>query len=192
VSLRTSLIVLNAVAFVVIAGIIVWRVFSLRRNREPTPANQAEFLPDDQLEGPRLERVLGWSLIFVMIVAVSLPLYFLAEPSRQDAMAEDFDERSIERGAVLYASSESPEYDPVVSLLCANCHGVEGEGGAAPFTLQPESDACLEEQNQGNPDVPECLPNERLQCSSSEAWFLSSLSNGTCSSRMAQSPVSLM
>jgi mono/diheme cytochrome c family protein len=73
-------------------------------------------------------------------------------------MAEDFDERSIERGAVLYASAESPEYDPVVSLLCANCHGVEGQGGSAPFTLQPESDACLEEQNQGNADVPECLP----------------------------------
>jgi len=73
VSLRTSLIVLNAVAFVVIAGIIVWRVFSVRRNVEATPPNQAEFLPDEDLEGRRLERVLGWSLIFVMIVAVSLP-----------------------------------------------------------------------------------------------------------------------
>ena len=157
-SLRTSLIVLNAVAFVVIAGIIVWRVFSLRRNAEPTPPNQAEFLPDDQLEGPRLERVLGWSLIFVMIVAVSLPLYFLAEPNRQDVMAETFDEESIERGAVLYANDRSPGYDATVSLLCANCHGVEGQGGTAPFTLQPESDKCLEEQNQGNEDVPECLP----------------------------------
>jgi mono/diheme cytochrome c family protein len=160
VSLRTSLIVLNAVAFVVIAGIIVWRVFSLRRNAEPTPPNQAEFLPDDQLEGPRLERVLGWSLIFVMIVAVSLPLYFLAEPNRQDVMAETFDEESIERGAVLYANTQSPEYDATISLLCANCHGVEGQGGAAPFTLQPEADRCLEEQNQGNEEIPECLPKQ--------------------------------
>ena len=159
-SLRTSLIVLNAVAFVVIAGIIVWRVFSLRRNAEPTPPNQAEFLPDDQLEGPRLERVLGWSLIFVMIVAVSLPLYFLAEPNRQDVMAETFDEESIERGAILYASTQSPEYDATVSLLCANCHGVEGQGGTAPFTLQPEADKCLEEQNQGNEEIPECLPKQ--------------------------------
>jgi mono/diheme cytochrome c family protein len=160
VSLRTSLIVLNAVAFVVIAGIIVWRVFSLRRNAEPTPPNQAEFLPDDQLEGPRLERVLGWSLIFVMIVAVSLPLYFLAEPNRQDVMAETFDEESIERGAVLYANTQSPGYDATISLLCANCHGVEGQGGTAPFTLQPEADRCLEEQNQGNEEIPECLPKQ--------------------------------
>ncbi len=157
-SFRTWLIVLNAVAFVVIAGIIVWRVFSVRRNVEPSPANQTEFLRDDELEGPRLERVLGWSLLFVMIVALSIPLYFLAEPGRQDAAAEKFDERSVERGAVLYANANSPEYDATVSLLCANCHGVEGEGGFAPFTLQPESDECLEEQNQGNPDVPECLP----------------------------------
>jgi mono/diheme cytochrome c family protein len=160
VSLRTSLIVLNAVAFVVIAGIIVWRVFSVRRNVEATPPNQAEFLPDEDLEGRRLERVLGWSLIFVMIVAVSLPVYFLAEPNRQDVMAADFDEDSLERGAVLYANNQSPEYDATVSLLCANCHGVEGEGGAAPFTLQPEADKCLEEQNQGRSDVPECLPKQ--------------------------------
>jgi mono/diheme cytochrome c family protein len=160
VSLRTSLIVLNAVAFVVIAGIIVWRVFSVRRNTEPTPANQAEFLPDEDLEGRRLERVLGWSLIFVLIVAVSLPIYFLAEPNRQVDAKEGFDERSIERGAILFANSQSPEYDPVRSLLCANCHGVEGEGGTAPFTLQPEADKCLKEQNQGKADIPECLPKQ--------------------------------
>ncbi len=159
-SFRTSLIVLNAVAFVVIAGIIVWRVFSLRRNTEPTPANKAEFLPDEDLEGRRLERVLGWSLLFVAISAVALPIYFLVEPTRQEEMTEKFDERSIERGAVLFANAQSPEYDATVSLLCANCHGVEGEGGSAPFTLQPESDKCLEEQNQGNADVPECLPKQ--------------------------------
>lgn len=159
-SLRTSLIVLNAVAFVVIAGIIVWRVFSVRRNTEPSPANQAEFLPDEDLEGRRLERVLGWSLIFVMIVAVSLPVYFLAEPNRQVDAKEGFDERSVERGAILFANNQSPQYDATRSLLCANCHGVQGEGGAAPFTLQPEADKCLEEQNQGREDVPECLPKQ--------------------------------
>jgi len=160
VSLRTSLIVLNAVAFVVIAGIIVWRVFRYRRGTEPTPANQAEFLPDEDLESRRLERVLGWSLIFVMIVAVSLPIYFLAEPTRQVDAEEGFDERSIEQGAILFANNQSPSYDATRSLLCANCHGVQGEGGSAPFTLQPESDKCLEEQNQGREDVPECLPKQ--------------------------------
>jgi mono/diheme cytochrome c family protein len=158
VSLRTSLLVLNAVAFVVIAGFIVWRVFSIRRNPERTPANKAEFLPDADLEGRRLERVLGWSLIFVMIVAVSLPIYFLVEPERQVSAEEAFLERSEERGATLFANKQSLAYDATKSLLCANCHGVQGQGGTAPFVLQPESDLCLKKQNKGKESVPECLP----------------------------------
>jgi mono/diheme cytochrome c family protein len=158
VSLRTSLLVLNGVAFVVIAGFIVWRVFSIKRNPERTPANQAEFLPDEDLEGRRLERVLGWSLIFVMIVAVSLPIYFLVEPERQVSAEEGFLERSQERGATLFANKQSLAYDATKSLLCANCHGVQGQGGTAPFVLQPEADICLVEQNKGNANVPECLP----------------------------------
>jgi mono/diheme cytochrome c family protein/cytochrome c553 len=160
VSLRTSLILLNAVAFVVIAGIILWRVFSLRRNPEPTPQNQKTFLPDEDLEGRRLERVLGWSLVFVLIVAISLPVYFLIEPERQVRAEDGFVERSIERGAVLFANKESPSYDATKSLLCADCHGGQGEGGTAPYVLQPEADLCLKKQNQGNADVPECLPKQ--------------------------------
>ena len=158
-SLRTPLIVLNAVAFVVIAGFIIWRVFSVRRNPdEKTPANQAEFLPDEDLEGRRLERVLGWSLVFVMIVAVSLPVYFLVEPERQVSANEAFLERSEERGATLFANKQSLQYDATKSLLCANCHGLQGQGGTAPFVLQPEADICLIEQNKGNANVPQCLP----------------------------------
>jgi mono/diheme cytochrome c family protein len=160
VSLRTSLILLNAVAFVVIAGIILWRVFSLKRNPEPTPQNKEEFLADDELEGRRLERVLGWSLVFVLIVAVSLPVYFLIEPERQVKAEEGFLEQSVERGAILFANNQSPSYDATKSLLCANCHGVHGEGGAAPFVLQPEADVCLKKQNQGKAAVPECLPKQ--------------------------------
>ena len=44
---------------------LAWRVLSLRRNPSPKdPENLTPFLDDDELEGPRLERVLGWSLIF--------------------------------------------------------------------------------------------------------------------------------
>ncbi|HEU5300776.1 MAG TPA: c-type cytochrome [Acidimicrobiia bacterium] len=159
-SFRLTLILLNVVALFVIAGVIVWRVVSLRRNQETTPANQTPFLDDEGLEGRRLERALGWSLVFVLIIAVALPVYFLLEPTRQVQMEEGFVERSVEQGAVLYAGQASPEYNAEVSLLCANCHGVEGEGGAAPFVLQPESDKCVEEENQGNEDVPECLPKQ--------------------------------
>ena len=63
-------------------------------------------------------------------------------------------------GAILFANKESPSYDATRSLLCANCHGTQGEGGTAPFVLQPEADICLKKQNQGTADVPECLPKQ--------------------------------
>jgi mono/diheme cytochrome c family protein len=160
VSFRTTLIVLNGLALLGLAGYLIWRVMSLRRNQEPTPANLAKFLEDDDLEGRRLERVLGWSLLFVLVIAIALPVYFLVEPSRQVAAEDGFLARSEERGAVLFANDQSPVYDATRSLLCANCHGTKAEGGVAPFVLQPESDLCLEEQNKGNPDVPECLPQQ--------------------------------
>jgi mono/diheme cytochrome c family protein len=160
VSFRTTLIVLNILAFAVIAGVIIWRVFSLRRDREKSPANLTKFLEDEDLEGRRLERVLGWSLLFVLVIAIALPVYFLVEPSRQVAAKDGFLTRSEARGAVLFANNQSLAYDSTKSLLCANCHGLKAEGGAAPFVLQPESDLCVEEQNKGNPNVPECLPRQ--------------------------------
>jgi mono/diheme cytochrome c family protein len=158
VSFRSALIVLTLVVFGLLAVYLVWRVLSVRRN--PTtrdPENLTPFLDDDGLEGPRLERALGWSLIFVMIVALALPLYFLFEPGRQDRTLADFDETAIERGEQLFANSQMEAYDPTVSLLCANCHGVDAQGGGAPFVLQPELDICDNEEAKSNPDFPQCL-----------------------------------
>jgi mono/diheme cytochrome c family protein len=159
VSFRDSLIVLNIVALAVIVSVIVWRVFSLRRNPEDKqPLNLERFLPDEDLEGRRLERALGWSLLFVLVLAVALPVYFLLEPTREADADAAFLERSIERGAVLFANNQSLAYDSTKSLLCANCHGGDAKGGVAPFVLQPEADLCLVEQNRNNVTVPECLP----------------------------------
>ncbi|MFA5882410.1 MAG: hypothetical protein WDA60_01020 [Acidimicrobiia bacterium] len=158
-SFRSGLIVLTLVVFGLMAVYLIWRVLSVRRN--PTtkdPENLTPYLDDEGLEGPRLERALGWSLIFVMIVALALPVYFVFEPSRQESHTEFFDEQAVERGAVLFANSQSKAYDPTKSLLCANCHGVDGAGGQAPFVLQPELDICDKVENQGNPALPECLP----------------------------------
>jgi len=159
VSFRTALIVLTLVVFGLMAVYLVWRLVSVRRNpATKDPENLTPFLDDDGLEGPRLERALGWSLIFVMISALALPLYFVFEPGRQDRAAAAFDERAVERGAVLFANSQSKDYDATKSLLCANCHGVDGGGGQAPFVLQPELNICSDPANQGNPLVPQCLP----------------------------------
>jgi len=138
---------------------LAWRLISLRRNPSPKdPENLTPFLADEDLEGPRLERVLGWSLIFVMVVALALPVYFLFEPGRQDRLLANFDEKAVERGATLFANDQLKAYDPTRSLLCANCHGVDGGGGFAPYVLQPELDICDDKEKQGNPNFPQCLP----------------------------------
>jgi mono/diheme cytochrome c family protein len=142
-SVRQALIILNGAAILAIVVVIAVRVLSLRRNPEPTtPPNKTPFLPDEDLEGRRLERVGGWSLLFVMVIAISLPVYFLVEPDRQVELDEHFEEDSVERGAELFANEQSPDYNSTVSLGCANCHGVDAKGGSATQTLQPEDPSC--------------------------------------------------
>ncbi len=156
---RGWLITVTLVGMGLLVIYLAWRVLSLRRNPSTKdPENLTPFLADEELEGPRLERVLGWSLIFVMVVALALPVYFLFEPGREDRLLADFDENAVERGATLFANDQSEAYDPTKSLLCANCHGVDGGGGTAPYVLQPELDICDIDANKSNPDVPECLP----------------------------------
>jgi mono/diheme cytochrome c family protein len=136
VHVRDALIFLNIAAILVIVVFLCYRVVSVRRNPEhDEPQNLTPFANDDTLETTRLERVLRWSLICATVVAVGLPLYWLREPTRQDKESSAFDERAEERGEVLYANDQMDAYDSARSLACANCHGVEGEGGSALFTV---------------------------------------------------------
>jgi mono/diheme cytochrome c family protein len=136
VALREALIFLNIVAIIVIAGIIFYRVLSVRRNPERSePQNLTPFAEDSTLETTRLELVLRWALICSTVLAVGLPLYWLREPTRLKEELTGFDKRAEERGATLFANSEMKAYDPTRSLQCANCHGVDGGGGGALFVL---------------------------------------------------------
>jgi mono/diheme cytochrome c family protein len=129
VSVRNVLVALNIIAIVALA---VFAIASVRRNRETaTPQNLAVFHNDETLEGPHLERVLGWTLFFAAILAVALPVYWLREPNRQHESLHYFDEGAVNRGAVLFANNQMPAYDQAKSLQCANCHGTDLSGGSA-------------------------------------------------------------
>jgi mono/diheme cytochrome c family protein len=139
--LRHYLILLNFLAFGFLIIYLIVTVLSPKRAREEsggeeqTPANLTEFLPDEDLEGRRLERVQGWALLFAAVIAIALPIYWLREPTRQDQSKTYFDKNAVARGATLFASQGSENYDPAVSLQCANCHGANLEGGLAPTTI---------------------------------------------------------
>jgi len=73
ISFENAIVLLNVVFALVIVGYILYRVFSLRRNPEPRPpVNLAPGMPDAVLEGRKLERVLGWALLFTIVVMFSL------------------------------------------------------------------------------------------------------------------------
>jgi mono/diheme cytochrome c family protein len=134
---RHYIILLNVIVLLALAGYVIYGVLSPRRAAEEagTPANQTPFFEDEELESRRLERVQGWALLFAAIVAVALPLYWLREPTRQKDSTKYFDKNAVERGATLFANSQSPNYDAAVSLQCANCHGLKGQGGTAPTVV---------------------------------------------------------
>lgn len=139
-TLRTLLILINIAAVLVIVVIIGAKVLSVRREPDEKPAaNVTPFYDDDVLEDAHLTKVLRWALLFSTIVAIVLPLYWLLEPSRQDEETKGFEERAVERGAVLYANKNMEAYDGAKSLLCANCHGTDAGGGSTNFVLTPDA-----------------------------------------------------
>jgi mono/diheme cytochrome c family protein len=141
-SFRTVLILFNVVLIGAFLVFLVVRVLRLRHNKERTPENLTPFFDDEVLEGAHLERVLGVALVALVIVVLGLLAYFVWEPFRETASASDFHQQSVERGATLFANANSKAYDATKSLLCANCHGTDGGGGTATFTVQSEDPRC--------------------------------------------------
>ena len=141
-SFYTILILINAAAIAAILGFILLRVLRLKNNKEPEPENLTPFFSDDVLEGAHLERVLGVALLALVVVVLGLLAYFIWEPFRETAAASGFHAQSVERGATLFANAQGKAYNSTKSLLCANCHGVDGGGGVATAVVKSEDPRC--------------------------------------------------
>jgi len=131
-----------AIAAVALVAWLVYIFTTTRRTAEPgseieLAPNRRPYLDDDAMEGPRLDRFLMWSLLFLGVLAVGLPLYWLREPSRQAGAQRGFDERAVARGHNLFTPAPPPS-DPgsrVPHFGCSNCHGVNGTGGSTSYSL---------------------------------------------------------
>jgi len=123
------------VAVLLILAFLVAVIANMRKGRREVGAeielapNRLPGTPDDELETKRLDRTLGLGLAGLAIIAVTLPLYWLAEPGRQEGAVEKFNEEFISRGEQLF----------VEGAQCASCHGPEGVGGAANYTLTADN-----------------------------------------------------
>jgi mono/diheme cytochrome c family protein len=159
-SFRTVLILFNAVLIAGFLGFVAFRIIRIKYNKESSPENLTPFFDDDVLEGAHLERVLGVALIALVVVVIGLLAYFIWEPFRETASATDFHQRSVDRGATLFANSQSKAYDSTVSLLCADCHGVDGGGGSKTFVIQSDDPRCdpAAKVTENTPEY--CLPKQ--------------------------------
>jgi mono/diheme cytochrome c family protein len=133
------------IAVVVFLGFFVYLFINVRKGRAEVGSeielapNRKPYYDDEQLEGKVLDRALTWGLILLGIIALTLPLYWLAEPGRQDGAIDDFNRKFTDRGSELFATTEDG------GLNCAGCHGPEGVGGAANFTITDPNGEFVEQ-----------------------------------------------
>lgn len=122
------LLLLAAFAIAVIANMRKGRAevgseIELAPNRKP-------YMDDEELETKKLDRTLGLGLAALAVIGVTLPLYWLAEPGRQENAVGNFERIAINRGEDIYVNGAQ----------CASCHGPEGVGGVASYTItDPET-----------------------------------------------------
>ncbi len=121
----------TVIALVIVAGFIVYAAFNVKAGRAEVGAeielapNLKPYLDDDELESSKLDRSLTYGLLTLAIVGIGLPAYWLAEPGRIDGAVEEFDRVFVTRGEEQYTEGSA----------CNTCHGPEGVGGVAPYTI---------------------------------------------------------
>jgi len=113
--------VLAVVAGIVWLGVLFVSAIRNKGGEEIAP-NLRPGINDEVLETRRLENGQKFAIAMSAFLAVSLPLYFLGEPARQEGFVEEFATASEERGAHI-----------VEEFACFSCHGPEGVGGVASY-----------------------------------------------------------
>jgi cytochrome c553 len=127
----TVTVVGAVIAAVILIGFVVYLIVNIHGGRPEAGSeielapNRKPYLDDEELETSKLNRTLRWALISLVIVAVGLPLYWLNEPSRQSGAVEGFQRQFVSRGERTYTEGSQ----------CENCHGPDGTGGQAPYTI---------------------------------------------------------
>ncbi len=128
--------VLLLLAFVVAIAVNVRKGRAEVGSEVELAPNRKPYMDDEELETKKLDRTLGLGLVALGVIALALPLYWLAEPSRQTDMVKDFQNVAVSRGENIYVNAAQ----------CANCHGPNGVGGAASYTiLDPKTGAYVDQ-----------------------------------------------
>jgi mono/diheme cytochrome c family protein len=129
----------TAIAWVIFTiTLLGWVVyfFANRRAAQPELGAEIELAPnrrayydDETLEGRRLERVQILGVLLLVVLVIGLPLYWVFEPARMDGATHQKEATFVAWGSDLFATTAEGGYN------CAGCHGANGGGGSAPYTV---------------------------------------------------------
>jgi len=132
----TSKSIALIILLIVVVGWAVYAYFNVRESRaevgaeQKLAANRKPYYDDEILEGPRLERVQLLGLLFLVIITISLPLYWVLEPGRQAGAKFGFEKRFVSWGSELFAPTAEGGFN------CAGCHGgMTATGGVAAYAI---------------------------------------------------------
>jgi mono/diheme cytochrome c family protein len=130
---------------VLAGGWVVYGLFNIFSGRREVgseielAANRKPYYDDETMEGPRLERTQLLGVLFLAVLAIGLPVYWVFEPGRQAGAREDWDRRFAGFGSRLFETTANGGFN------CAGCHGgMTAGGGAAPYTLTDPNTGAVE------------------------------------------------
>ncbi len=125
--------------FFLITALIGWAIYGLSNIRKSRAeigseiklaANRKPYYDDEILEGKKIERTQLIGILFLAVVTLALPLYWILEPGRQQGAINGWDHRFASWGGRLYDVTANGGFN------CAGCHGgTKGAGGAAVYAL---------------------------------------------------------
>ena len=132
----TSTAIAGLAFVIILIGFVVYGIFNVVGGRAEVgseielAANRKAYYDDEEMEGPRLERLQLLGVLLLVVVTIGLPFYWILEPSRQAGAQEGWDKRFASWGSELFAPTAEGGFN------CAGCHGgMSATGGEAPFTV---------------------------------------------------------
>ena len=125
--------------FFLVTALIGWAMYGLANIRKSRAeigseiklaANRKLYFDDEILEGKKIERTQLIGILFLAVITLALPLYWILEPGRQEGARNGWDHRFESWGSRLYDVTANGGFN------CAGCHGgTKGAGGAAVYAL---------------------------------------------------------
>ena len=97
--------------------------------------NRRPGVPDDELEGRKLDLALGANLVMLTIIGISLPVYWLGEPGRQEGRDVDTLRIFTNRGEEQFVER------------CQSCHGPEGAGSSLSTAITNDAGEFIAQVN---------------------------------------------